>query len=111
VIPFELNWPCAKNSIPVLNATAVDAAWGQVTYGEGVTLQTLMNTSVTGVEVGAGAVVLEPPPQLKRTAVRTNASAGAITRHLFRHIEHQLWRDGSSPVKDDSVKGRDASAS
>jgi len=46
------------------------------------------------VAVATGAELVELPPQLSSNAVMTKANTGAISKHLFVHIEHQAmpWR-------------------
>jgi hypothetical protein len=71
---------------------------------------------VIGVEVGMGAVLFELPPQLSNSVVITKANTGAITKHLFFHIEHpampwRLWRcqaelqENASGVKSSFPRG------
>jgi hypothetical protein len=93
--PLELNWPCAKNWLPfVPRKTSKEVACAQEAVVDGACVQIRTATRVIGVEVGTGAVVLVPPPQLSSSVVITKASTGTITKHLVRHIKHPAmpWR-------------------
>jgi hypothetical protein len=95
--PLELNWPWAKNSrFDVLGGTGAEISCAQEALGfvAGFCVQIRTATRVIGVEVGTGAVVLVPPPQLSSSVVITKASTGAITKHLVRPMKHPAmpWR-------------------
>lgn len=72
----------------MLTGYSIAVAWLHDAEADGTCWQTRTNTRVTGVAVGIGVGVLEPPPQLMNSTVITKASTGATTRHLFRHMEH-----------------------
>jgi len=55
---------------------------------EGACPQIRITIRVIGVDVGAGAELLEVLPQLSSSVVITNPSTGARTKHLFCHIKH-----------------------
>jgi hypothetical protein len=105
--PLELNWPWAKNWLPVvLRETISEVFCAQEVLGlvTGFCVQMRTAMRVIGVEVGSGGVVLVPPPQLSSSVVITKASTGAIIKHLVRHMKHtampwQLRRCQAKPVQ------------
>jgi hypothetical protein len=92
--PLELNCPCAQSSKfcpPSGISTGPDGEQGAL---DGFWPQMRIAIRVIGVAVGTGAAVFELLPQLSSNPVITKASTGAITKHLFVHIEHPAmpWR-------------------
>lgn len=86
---MELNWPWAKRENFWLVGSATGVGAGQAVPVGGCFEQIRNTTKVTGVEVGTGVVVVLLLPQLNSNAAIMKPRTGTITRHLFRHIEHQ----------------------
>jgi hypothetical protein len=114
--PFELNSPWAKNWTWVLSGILAVVACVHAAASDGGVAQMRITIRVIGVEVGAGSVLVELPPQLSSSVVITKTSTGRTTRHLFCdqllcHIKHpampwQLWRCQAEPHKNPTIIAR-----